>query len=149
MASLTATILIYGAQPEMATPYLIELTENSRPALILNQFERDSTPIVIIPTVENMAEDVLLMIAVYILKKVEAPVQLHNHKSQTMYDLLTDKERKELYTQSLKAIKKSKLRLIFNLLEGSALLNQVEKIKDFSPNLEITVPLKNEKRSWS
>ena len=142
MASLTATILIYGAQPELTIPYLIELTENSRPALILNQFNKDSKPIVIIPTLENMAEDVILMIAVYILKKVEPPVQLHKHNGQSMYDLFTESERQELYNKSIIAIKESQINLIFNLLEGSTLLNQVKKIKDFSPNLEITVPLK-------
>ena len=144
MASLTATILIYGAQLEMPTPYLIELTENSRPALILNQFQKDSKPIVIIPTVETMAEDVLLMVAVYILKKVEPPVQLHDASGQTMYDLLSEDERKRVYKESLKAIKESRLSLIFNLLEGSSLLDGVEKIRGFLPQADITIPLTKE-----
>ena len=89
------------------------------------------------------------MIAVYILKKVEPQVQLHNNKGQNMYDLFTKSEREELYNKSIIAIKESHITLIFNLLEGSTLLHQVEKIRGFSPNLDITVPLKNQNKSWA
>lgn len=142
MASLTATILIYGAQHELDTPYLIELTENSRPALILHQFTPDTKPVVIIPTLEDMANDVLLMVGVYILKQVEPSVQLNKNQGQSLYDLLTEDERRALYTQSIKAIKDSSLSFIFTLLDGSHLLQQVEKLKSMPINIEITVSLK-------
>ncbi len=75
MATFTAQILVGSPHPNhggINPTHSLFLSENSRPAWILVDPYPDSGPrnsrIVWIPTLENMLEDALLMIAVYVCK---------------------------------------------------------------------------------
>lgn len=80
MATLTAQILVGSPHPNhdgLNPSHYLFLSENDRPAWVLvhqNIFEEQKTDvgkITWIPTVENMLEDALLMVAIYIQKNHE------------------------------------------------------------------------------
>lgn len=144
MASTTAFIFVGGTDLYHGGIYpthFIELTENSRPALILHSYQVKRPPLVVIPTVENMADDVFLMICVYIMKKLNPVKQLHTKNKTSLYDILEDQERFELYKQAKAIFETNYIYIVFNLLIGSTLLRQIDKIKEYPINCEVTVPL--------
>ena len=74
MATTTATIFVGYAHPNhggINPTHYIQLSENSRPALILHSIDDKEETKVMIPTLENMIDDVYLMIAVCVLKSLK------------------------------------------------------------------------------
>ena len=74
MATTTATIFVGYAHPNhggINPTHYIQLSENSRPALILHSIDGKEETKVMIPTLENMIDDVYLMIAAYVLKTLK------------------------------------------------------------------------------
>lgn len=72
MSTTTATILIGRAHQNhggIIPTHLIQLTENSRPSLLLQPIEGPSDVKVVIPTLENIVDDIYLMVTVFILNK--------------------------------------------------------------------------------
>ncbi|HPD63892.1 MAG TPA: hypothetical protein P5050_00840 [Bacteroidia bacterium] len=149
MASRTAIILVGTAHPYHSginPDYIIMLSENSRPALILQSLdEPDKEPVVVIPTIQNTVDDIYLMISVFILKKLDPGKSLYTPDRKSMYDIFSDNERMELYEKSREIIKDFNFKVVFNLLEGSLLLSQFESMKKYTNDYEVTVPaFKNE-----
>lgn len=75
MIKLTASIIIYRTGRRKVkvkdTSHLIEFTENIRPAFTLCSLNNYNDEIALfIPTLENMADDVFLMVAVFVLQKM-------------------------------------------------------------------------------
>lgn len=153
MATTTATILIGHAHQNdsgIIPSHLIRFTENGRPAFILHSLESNEENKVIIPTIENTIDDLYLMIAVFILKKMEPAIVLHLKERKSIYDIFDEKERKDLYKKSKLIFEASNLKVVFNLLEYSHLLNQLDLIKQYPNDYEVTVPyMKNEYSAWS
>lgn len=153
MATTTATILIgYAHQNDsgIIPSHLIRFTENDRPAFILHSLDRNEEIKVIIPTIENTIDDLYLMIAVFILNKLEQAIVLHSEERTSIYDIFDKKERINLYKKTKIIIEESKLKVVFNLLEDSHLLNQLHIIKQYPNDYEVTVPhIKNEYSAWS
>lgn len=153
MATTTATIFIGHAHPNNSginPTHLIRFTENDRPALILISLEGNEETKVIIPTVENTVDDIYLMIAVYILKKVNPLNELHTTERKSIYEILTDQERLALYEETKKIIQETELKVVFNILDDSHLLNQIDVIKQYPNDYEVTVPfIKNEYSVWA
>ena len=153
MATTTAIILIGQAHQNHSginPTHLIRLTENDRPALILQSIESKEKPIIIVPTVENMVDDIYLMISVFILKGLNPGKELISKERQSIHDILREQERFELYEKTKTLIQIAKIKVVFNLLDGSHLLNQIDKIKQYPNDYEITVPfIKNEFNAWS
>jgi hypothetical protein len=153
MATTTAIILIgqiHQNHSGINPTHFIRLTENDRPALILQSIEGNEEPIVIVPTIEHMVEDIYLMISVFILKELipEKHIQTIEHKS--IYDILGEQERFSLYEKTKKLIKTANMKVVFNILDGSHLLNQIDFIKQYPNEYEITLPyIKNELNAWS
>ena len=153
MSTTTAIILIGQAHQNHSginPTHLIRLTENDRPALILQSIESKEKPIIIVPTVENMVDDIYLMISVFILKGLNPGKELISKERQSIHDILREQERFELYEKTKTLIQIAKIKVVFNLLDGSHLLNQIDKIKQYPNDYEITVPfIKNEFNAWS
>lgn len=153
MATTTATILIGKAHQNdsgIIPSHLIRFTENDRPAFILHSLENTEENKVVIPTLENTTDDLYLMIVVFILKKMDSAIVMHSKERKSIYDIYNKKERTELYKKAKSIIEKSEIKVVFNLLENSHLLNQVHLIKQYPNDYEITVPfIKKEYSVWS
>ena len=153
MSTTTATILVGRAHQNhggVIPTHLIQFTENSRPALLLQPIEGPYEVKVIIPTLENVIDDIYLMVSVFILKKMKPSKDIDNWERISMYDLFDEKERYSLYEESKSIIKNTSIKIIFNIFEGSHLLNYVDIIKEYPNDLEITLStLKKELSAWS
>jgi len=153
MSTTTATILIGRAHQNhggIIPTHLIQLTENSRPSLLLQPIEGPSDVKVVIPTLENIVDDIYLMVTVFILNKIKPAKDIDNWERLSMYDLFDENERSSLYEESKIIIMDTSIKLVFNILKGSHLLNYVDIIKEYPNDLEITLStLKKELSAWS
>ncbi|CAN5827482.1 hypothetical protein BH24BAC1_BH24BAC1_10920 [soil metagenome] len=153
MATTTATIFVGHAHQNgsgINPTHFIQFTENDRPALILRDIEGKEERKVIIPTVENTIEDIFLLITVFILKMVKPSKEIHNFNRATIYDILDENERKELYKKSIDILKSNRIKVVINILDDSHLLSLIEQIKKYPNDYEITMPsLKKEFNAWS
>lgn len=143
MATTTATIFIGQSHPNhggINPTHMILLTENSRPMLTLRAIDGSENPITIIPTIENMIDDIYLMIAVFILKKVKPNKPLFNENRDSLYEIFDEDARKSMYKQTMIDLQKTDRKIVFNLLDGSNLIHQIDKIKQYPVDFEITKP---------
>lgn len=141
MATTTAIILVGNTHQNdfgIIPTHLIQLTENSRPALILKDIDGKYETIVIIPTLENTVDDIYLMIATFILKKIKPAKELNDPHGESLYDLFTDEERFNLYKNALEVFQTNNVKVVFNILDGSHLLSQITSMKKYPNDFEIT-----------
>lgn len=152
MATTTAIILIGKAHQNSSginPTHLIRLSENDRPALILQTLEGNEKSIVIVPTLENIVDDIYLMIAVFILNGIKPTKNINNNKRISIDEILDNSERRSLYTESKKLIEKIEIKVVFNILDGSHLLNHIDIIKSYPKDIEITIStFKKEFNAW-
>lgn len=144
MATFTGQIIVgqghpyhSGIQPD----YILWLSENSRPAWLLQPFENNKkSKVVWIPTVENMLEDALLMIAIYIEKNSDV-LAVWNHLGLAeeerieLYEKTSDEQRRQLYALC-RTIRYSR-KLIFTILKQSTIMPQIAVLKNYSCELEL------------
>jgi hypothetical protein len=153
MATTTAIILIGHAHQNNSginPTHIIRFTENDRPALILQPLDGNSECKVIIPTVDNTVNDIYLMIAVLILKKVSPSREIHNYERENLYDILDEQERFLLYAKAKKIFEETTIKIVFNILDESHLLNQIDVIKTYPNDFEVTLPaFKKEFNVWA
>ena len=153
MSTTTATILIGHAHQNdsgINPTHIIFFTENSRPAIILQSLEGKSKNKIIIPTVENTVDDIYLTIAVYILNEIKPSKELYNSNRDSLYDLLDENERINLYNETLKLFEKIRVKVVFNILDDSHLLSQLDAIKKYPNDFEVTLPsMKKEYNAWT
>ena len=149
----TATILIGSGHPNdggIEVKNIIELTEGSRPAFILTDKDSSAEKKVMIPTIENMLDDVYFMIAVHLLGLTVTKKTIHTDDIISMYDLFDKDERAELYKNVKSQMESFNLKLTFNLYQDSTLLNFIDKIKDYPLDYEITTTHSIRERSmWN
>ncbi len=153
MATTTATIFVGHSHQNgsgIIPTHLIQFTENDRPALILRDIEGKEELKVIIPTVENTIDDIYLLITVYILKLVNPSKEIHNFNKTSLYDILENSERQDLYRKSIESLKSNRIKVVINILDDSHLLSLIEQIKKYPNDYEVTLPsLKKEYNTWS
>ena len=153
MATTTATILVGHAHQNgsgINPTHFIQFTENDRPARILRDIKGKDSIKVIFPTLENTIDDIYLMISVFILKKINPLKELHTENRKSFYEIFNKQERIELYEKSKIILQDTKIKVVFNVLDGSHLLNQLDLIKQYPNDYEVTVPfIKNEYSSWT
>jgi len=153
MATTTATILIGQAHQNhsgIIPTHFIQFTENSRPALILRSLESNDEMKVIIPTIENTVDDIYLMIAVFILKQVKPSKEIDSQERESLHEILDENERINLYKQTFNCINNNSIKVVFNILDNSHLLNCLDQIKKYPNDLEVTLPAsKKEYNFWS
>lgn len=86
----------------------------------------------------------------FILNKIKPAKDIDNWERLSMYDLFDENERSSLYEESKIIIMDTSIKLVFNILKGSHLLNYVDIIKEYPNDLEITLStLKKELSAWS
>jgi hypothetical protein len=153
MATTTAIILIGRAHQNNSginPTHIIRFTENDRPALILQSLDGVPEEKVIIPTIENTVNDIYLMIAVFILKQVKPSKEIDNVDRKSLYEILEEQERIALYKETREIFEAIRVKVVFNILDDSHLLNQVDIIKTYPHDFEVTLPaLKKEFSAWS
>ena len=126
MATITSTIFIGTSHPNHSginPSHLILLSENSRPSFILYNLSEKQKEIILIPTIENTMNDLFLMISTYILKSLPPFDSKKIDKKKSLYDIINESERENLYSQTKKLLKKNRIKVVLNLLEGSHLLS--------------------------
>ena len=152
MSTTTATILVGRAHQNhsgIIPTHLIQLTENSRPSLLLQPIEGPSDVKVVIPTLENIVDDIYLMVTVFILNKIKPAKDIDNWERLSMYDLFDENERSSLYEESKIIIMDTSIKLVFNILKGSHLLHHIDAIKEYPNDYEVTLPyLREDKNIW-
>ena len=150
MGTLTTQILVGSPHPYHGginpTHYLF-LSENDRPAWILvnqNVFptrQRGYPKIIWIPTVENMLEDALLMIAIHVCKNREVVelAQSFSDKIQAnrveMYRDFEESQRKQLY-QKCKVITDFP-KIIISTFRDSSIEMQLSVLKQYRMDVEV------------
>ncbi len=153
MATTTATILIGGAHQNNSginPTHIILFTENDRSAIILKSLEGKSEDKVVIPTIENTVDDIYLTIAVYVFNWLKPSIQLANVNRDSLSEILKQDERINLYNEALMFFKKNRVKVVFNILHDSHLLTQLDAIKKYPNDFEVTLPvMKKEYNAWS
>ncbi len=150
MGTLTAQILVGSPHPNHGgiepTHYLF-LSENSRPAWILvdqNLFgtqKWQKKKITWIPTVENMIEDAILMIAIHIQNNQDiielAASFSDNVKSDRLelHEHFNDSQRKQLYEKCREISDFPKV--IVSVFRGSTIQSQLEVIEEYRMDVEV------------
>ena len=150
MATLTAQILVgrsHSNHDGINPTHYLFLSENDRPAWVLvcqNVFrkERQShSKITWIPTVENMLEDALLMIAIHICRNREViqHAKSFNAKIQTdrieVYADLEESQRKLLY-QACRSMSDFP-KIIISVFRGSTIEKQLSLFEKYRMDVEV------------
>lgn len=127
--------------------HTLYLSENSRSAWILtpaaefNENKQSQQRIVWIPTIENMLEDALVMIGLYVLKDeklvslAEQYFQYPNKNVIELYDDIKPEELEELYKQA-RAIESSH-KIILSVFQGSSILKHLPALKNYQNDIEV------------
>ena len=153
MSTVTAQFLVGRAHQNHGgiepTHYLF-LTENSKPAWfifttdVFSEEKHKTKKITWIPTVDNMLEDALLMIAIHILKDKEicelAKKYFRNKSAEwvEMYEDIDEKDRHQLYEKCRDI--KIRFKIVLTALEGSSILNQIKILENYKMDMEIFTP---------
>ncbi|MDQ0976518.1 hypothetical protein QFZ31_006396 [Neobacillus niacini] len=127
--------------------HTLYLSENSRPAWILSPTEEFTAnkqvqqKITWIPTLENMLEDALVMIGLYVLKDQQliSLVNQHlQHPDKDFIELYTDvksEDLQKLYNQARKI--EGSHKIVLSVFQGSSILNQFPVLNHYQNDIEI------------
>lgn len=151
--STTTTIIIVGQAHQndsgIIPTHLIQFTENDRPALILTKMDGSIDRKVIIPTIEHTIDDIFLMIAVFVLKLVNPSINIHTNQKISLYELLNEQERMDLYSKTTLAFGNTRTKVVLNIFDGSHLLGQLDQLRKYPNDWEVTLPaIKQEFNAW-
>ena len=153
MSTVTAQILVGtshqhhdGIQPT----HFLYLTENSKPAWILYPTDvfserlKEIKRIIWIPSVENMLEDGLLLIAIHALKHEEICNLADKYfKNKTddrafLYEDIKEEDRFELY-EKCRGIN-IRYKVVITVLAGSTIMRQLPVLECYKMDAEICTP---------
>ncbi|MCX6701318.1 MAG: hypothetical protein NTV68_15600 [Methanomicrobiales archaeon] len=159
MGSLTAQILVgdaHSCHGGINPAFYLFLSENSHPAWILvnqNIFEEPinfrkggrvkKTRIIWIPSIENMLEDALLMIALYVIKNrqiidlFQKICQNSGESHLEIYEKLTGSQRDECYQECRRI--KNLPKIVVTVTRGSTIQDQLSVLKKYSIEAELCV----------
>ena len=150
MGTMTAQILIGSAHPNhngINPTHNIFLSENDRPALILtgeNFFkanQQNAAPITWIPTVEDMLEDALLMIAIHVSRGREIIELAKGFNDKIMddrlelYFVLDDAQRKQLYTKC--RLISDFPKIVISVFRASTMDKQLPILEQYKMDVEV------------
>jgi len=151
MSTFTAQILVGQKHSNdsgiINISHTLFLSENSRPAWILlptdffGKQEQSEPQITWIPTIENMLEDALLMIGLYVLKdekllKFAEKYFVNPRKNFTeLYQDITQENLLELYKQT--RLIESGHKITLSVFQGSSILNQLQVLKNYKNDIEV------------
>lgn len=139
--------------------HILYLSENDRPAWVLTSanIEDQRSRLkkkVWIPTLENMLEDALLMIGLYVLKD-EKLVKLAKQSLQypdsdyiELYKDIDSDQLQELYIQARKI--EASHKIVLSVFHGSSIMAQLPVLKDYRNDIEVCSSVYRKERSvWS
>ena len=150
MATKTAQILIGSPHPNkdgIIPSHYLFLSENSSPGWILvrenldNEEKKEHLKIVWLPTVENMLEDGLLMVAVHVLKNQEILDMARNYsvnilsKRLELYSDFFEEQRNNLYQKCRELSEFPKL--IISVFRSSSIEGQLVVLEKYKMDVEI------------
>jgi len=122
--------------------------ENDRPVLQMVPAQSGDVGSIIswIPTVEDMLEDALLMACVYAIKDAGTGAEFAKARGLALKDYfclyeIDAIERARLYDLSRVALVEHGVKLVFTILEGSTLRNQIGRLKMYPFEMEVCVPI--------
>jgi hypothetical protein len=127
--------------------HTLYLSENSRPAWILSPTDefkankQTQQKITWIPTLENMLEDALVMIGLYVLKDkqlISLTNQYFKDANKDFIELYNDvkaDDLQELYKQVRKI--ESSHKMILSVFQGSSIVNQLPVLKYYQHDIEV------------
>lgn len=150
MGAITAQILVGSPHPNhggINPTHFLFLTENDRPAWILvteNVFKEGRTDVqrvIWIPTVENMLEDAMLMIAIHVSKSPEMIELAKSFNSAIemdhvqLYSVLEEFQREQLYLKCRSISDFPKV--VVSVLRGSTIDKQLTAMEQYKMDVEI------------
>ena len=144
MGTLTANILVGQAHLNhggINPDYQLFLRENDRPAWILTTcFSETQKKIIWIPTVKNMLEDALVMIAVFVIEDEgvieKIGLSLISHDQFQLYDV-SEPVRNELYKLAGEALARKNIKLVISVFAGSTIIDQINALGRYKIDMEI------------
>jgi len=154
MATLTAQILVGSAHPNhdgINPTHYVFLWENDRPAWILvhqnifKEREENVGRITWIPTIENMLEDALLMIAIHVCKNNEVIKLAKSFSAKIESDSmelcsnLEETHRKRLYEKCRQISDFPKI--IISVFRGSTIEKQLSVLEQYKMDVEVCKPI--------
>ena len=113
--------------------YQIFLWENENPVLTLQELHSDREWLWF-PGRESMVDDIFLMISSVILEEIDIKALEH----LSLLDEYTEKERYDYYELVREKSQYWNKKVILNLFRNSLLENQLEHLKDYGCNMEVT-----------
>jgi hypothetical protein len=141
MATITAFILIGKAHQNhsgIIPTHYIELYESDHPSLSLYKFDNNKEIIRIRPDREKLVDNIYLLIHTFILKAdVDSTDGMNGKEIHGFYNY---RKNNITYEQIMESLKTYDLKVVFNILIGSTLLNQLDRIKDYPSDFEVTTP---------
>jgi hypothetical protein len=141
MATITAFILIGTAHQNhsgIIPTHYIALYESDNPSLSLHKFDGNKEIIRIRPPVEKLVDNIYLLIHTFILRaEVNSTEGMNGKEIHKLYN-----DRKKYFTceEIIENLKTYDLKVVFNILVGSTLLNNLDRIKNYPSDFEITTP---------
>jgi len=150
MATFTAQILVGQKHSYdggiINISHVLYLSENDRPAWVLTSmdlFEDKQTNkkrVTWIPTIENMLEDALVMIGLYVLKDEKLFEMVKRYSKDNMLDYIELyqielENRQELYDYIITM--KSHHKIMVSVFRGSSISNQISVLDDFMNEIEV------------
>jgi len=141
MATVTAFILIGIAHQKLSgiiPNHYIALYEGDNPSLSLHRIDNNKEIIRIRPPGKKLVDNIYLLIHTFVLKAEVNSIDGMNGKE--IHRLYNDRKENITCEQIMKNIKTYDLKVVFNILTGSTLLNQLDRIKDYPNDFEVTTP---------
>lgn len=154
MATITAQLLIGEAHTwhgGIMNATTINLYENSRPAWVYEPADRKEENIYWVPTVENMLEDGLLLVAVHIwrnddiIRTLKATVGNDNLKQLELYNL--PKEDRDILYEKCRVLSNGG-KVILSVFSGSTLLGQAGIMERYQVEHEICLPQTSRQQNY-
>ena len=141
MSSITAFILIGTAHQNhggIIPTHYIALYENDSPSLSIHNISTNKEIIRIRPSTAKLVDNIYLLIHTFILKAEINSTENMNGKD--LHKLYNERKKNMTCEQIMENIKTYDLKVVFNILDGSTLINQLDRIKDYPNDFEVTLP---------
>ena len=125
--------------------HYISLFENDRPCLQLRNINGKEVDRVI-PTGKYI-DDIYFMIYTSVLKLYKQDFKFNGKE---LYDLFDAEQRERLYSEVKSKLINLNMKIVFNILDGSSLLNLIDDIKKYPIDYEVTTPgFRREYNPWT
>ena len=141
MATMTAFVLIgktHQNQSGINPTHYIMLYEAEQPSLSLHGFDNNKEIIRIRPTAEKLVDNIYLLIHTFVLK---ADISLNdNMTGKEMHKVFNEEKSNMTYEKIIMSLETYDFKVVFNILIGSTILKQINRIKEYPNDYEVTMP---------